>query len=161
MDKSTPYFLDTSVLLSLIRGKQLGSYLNQTFGLSEVVNRPLISIVTHGELWAMAERNNWGSEKRAALVHMLNDLITLDLNDPQIIEGYIGVDQKSLSNPKGSRVLSDNDKWIAATARATKTLLLTTDQDFLHLHPEICSVHYIDPKSRLANPQTGDQQKLQ
>ena len=52
-------------------GKQLGHYLNQTFRLSEVINRPLISIVTHGEIWAMAQRNGWGDKKRDAVQEML------------------------------------------------------------------------------------------
>ena len=50
MDKSTLYLLDTNVLLALIHGKQLGSYINHTFGLSDVLNKPIINIVSHGEL---------------------------------------------------------------------------------------------------------------
>ena len=161
MDKNALYLFDTNVLLALLRGKGLGSYLNQTFGLSEVLNRPLVSIVSHGELWAMAQRNNWGDKKRAALREMLNDLITLDLSDPAIIDGYVAVDEKSLLQPKGARKVSDNDKWIAATARAAGALLLTTDQDFLHLHPDVCHVHYVDPVSRLPESQGGTQQRLQ
>lgn len=135
MDNSAVYLFDTTVLLALLRGKQLGNYLNQTFGLSDVINRPLISIVSHGELWAMADRNGWGEKKRAVLREMLSELITLDLNDPAIIEGYVAVDQRNLAHPRGARILSDNDKWIAATVRAAEALLLTTDRDFLHFIP--------------------------
>ncbi len=152
MDKNALYLFDTSILLALLRGKQLGIYLNQTLHLSEVINRPVISIVSHGEIWAMAQRNSWGEAKRTALQEMLNDLVTLDLSDPAIIESYVLVDQKNLSHPQGARVLSDNDKWIAATAVAARALLLTTDQDFLHLHPDVCRVHYVDPKSKLEPP---------
>jgi hypothetical protein len=42
-----PFLLDTSVLLHLIRGRDLGRYINVTFDLSNVVHRPLVSIVTH------------------------------------------------------------------------------------------------------------------
>ncbi len=160
MDKSILYLFDTNILLALHRGKQLGSYLNQTFRLSEVINRPLISIVTHGEIWAMAQRNSWGEKKRDAVQEMLDDLVTLDLSDPAIIESYVVV-QKNLSHPKGARSVSDNDKWIAATAIAAQALLLTTDQDFLHLHPDVCRVQYVDPNSKLAQPQGGDQGNLQ
>ena len=161
MDNSTPYLFDTNILLALVRGRQLGAYLKQTFGLSEVLNRPVISIVTHGELWAMAERKGWGEKKRDVLREMLNDLVTIDLNDPAIIQGYVAIDQKNLSHPKGARQLSDNDKWIAATARAARALLLTADQDFLHLHPDVCMVQYVDPLSRLPEARSGEQQPLQ
>lgn len=148
MDKSILYLFDTNVLLALHRGNLLGTYLNQTFGLSDVINRPLISIVTHGELWAMAKRNNWGEKKRQAIKEMLDDLVTLDLGDPEIIESYVAIDQKNQSHPKGSRNMPNNDKWIAACAMAADALLLTTDQDFLHLHPDVCKVQYVDSSSR-------------
>lgn len=160
MDKNALYFFDTNVLLALIRGKQLGEYLNQTFALSEVLNRPLISVVSHGELWAMAKRNGWAEKKSQALQNMLNDLVTLDLNDPSIIEGYVAVDQQCLSHPKGARNISDNDKWIAASAAAASAVLLTTDQDFIHLHPDVCRVHYVDPTSKLPAKEHGEQQEL-
>jgi tRNA(fMet)-specific endonuclease VapC len=51
-----PFLLDTSVLLHLVRGKQLGLYIDKTFDLSHAVHRPLVSIVSHGELWVLAGR---------------------------------------------------------------------------------------------------------
>jgi sigma54-dependent transcription regulator len=62
--------------------------------LSQVINKPLISVVSHGEIWVLAERNAWGEKKRQALSEMLSDLVTLDLNDRLIIEGYVEVDKK-------------------------------------------------------------------
>jgi tRNA(fMet)-specific endonuclease VapC len=155
VDRRILYLLDTNVLLALHRGNQLGEYLNKTFELSDVINRPLISIVTHGEMWAMAQRNSWSSKKCDAVKQMLDQLVTLDLNDPEIIRSYVAVDQKNLTHPKGARNVSDNDKWIAACAIATHALLLTTDQDFLHLHPDVCQVHYVDPTSKFMNPRTS------
>ena len=160
MDKGTLYLFDTNVLLALIRGKELGRYINHTFALSEVINKPLISVVSHGEIWALAERNGWGDKKRQAISEMLGDLVTLDLNDRSIIEAYVEVDKKNLAHPKGARVLSDNDKWIAAAARAAAAVLLTTDKDFIHLNPDVCTVHYIDPASHLPVSNSGSQQEL-
>jgi tRNA(fMet)-specific endonuclease VapC len=160
VDKGTLYLFDTTVLLALIRGGELGRYVNHTFRLSEVINKPLISVVSHGEIWALADRNGWGDKKRQALSEMLGDLVTLDLNDRSIIDAYVDVHRKNLAHPKGSRVLSDNDKWIAATARAAAAVLLTTDQDFIHLNPDVCTVHYVDPASRLPASNSGTQQEL-
>jgi len=142
----TVYLLDTTVILHLVRGRELGKRLAERYGLSDLVYRPLVSAVSHGELAAIADRNGWGAEKRKALETALNNVVTLDLYDKAIIAGYAEVDRRSRANPGGARTLSDNDKWIAATARAAGAVLLTTDQDFLHLHPDCCAVEYEDPK---------------
>jgi hypothetical protein len=48
-------------------GKALGKHLAAAFGLLNTVNRPLVSIVTHGEILLIAEHNNWGTDKRSVL----------------------------------------------------------------------------------------------
>jgi hypothetical protein len=62
------YVLDTGVLLNLVRGKELGSRIDREFGLSRAMRLHTISIVTHGELKVLAERHEWGAEKRSAAV---------------------------------------------------------------------------------------------
>jgi predicted nucleic acid-binding protein len=91
--KGTLYLLDTSVLLALVRGNELGRFIRQKFSLDNPSIRSLISIVSHGEIWAMAERQ----EARNSF--------------PTTTCG------------------------IAAPAKAASASLLTTDRDFLHLHP--------------------------
>jgi hypothetical protein len=56
---SQTYVLDPSTVLNLIRGKELGWQIDTAFGLRASTDRQSISIVTHGELRALAERNNW------------------------------------------------------------------------------------------------------
>src|SRR5947199_314288 len=140
---SALYLLDTSVLLALVRGKDLGKFIQQTFGLANPALRSLISIVTHGEIWALAERNNWPPQKREALEKVLASLVTIDLNVGEIIKAYVEIDKLNQSVPKGARQVSNNDIWIAATARAANASLLTTDRDFLHLHPHYLFVEEI------------------
>ncbi len=48
--------------------------------------------------------------------------------------------------------MSNNDAWIAASAKAAEAVLLTTDRDFLHLHPNHCFVHFVDPRPFLNKP---------
>ena len=139
------YLLDTSILLHLVRGKDLGKHLTSTFGLLDLVYRPLVSIVSHGELQVIADRHGWGAEKRKALRTTLSNLVTIDLDDQSIIEAYVEVSRTSQQHPGGARTLSDNDKWIAASAKAAQAILLTTDRDFLHLHPNCCVVQYVNP----------------
>ncbi|HEX4037846.1 MAG TPA: PIN domain-containing protein [Acidobacteriaceae bacterium] len=161
MDSGALYLFDTNILLFLVRGKDLGSYIRQVYRLEEILRRPLISIASHGELLAIAARQMWPEKKRAALESVLDSMVTVDLNDPEILEGYVAVDQANRSVPAGARQLSNNDMWIAATAKAAKAILLTSDKDFLHLHPSVCTVEYVDQKSKLPDGISGDQQTIQ
>lgn len=155
-----PYLLDTCILLYLIRGKDLGRYINVTFDLSNAVHRPLISIVTHGEIWALADRHEWGAGKREALTKMLDSLVTISLDDQAILDAYVYMDRACRSMPGGAIVLGKNDLWIASTTKAADAVLLTSDRDFLPLHPTHCLVQWIDPKSKLPGQQAGSQPPL-
>lgn len=70
------YVPDTSTLLNLIRGKELGQQIDAAFGLRAAMYRHTISIVTHGEMRVLVERNNWGNEKRRALNVALDSLVS-------------------------------------------------------------------------------------
>ena len=54
------YLLDTSVILPLVRGNELGRYIDRRFGLRSSKQRPLVSVVTLGEVHVLARRNGWG-----------------------------------------------------------------------------------------------------
>jgi predicted nucleic acid-binding protein len=142
------YLLDTNVVLALVRGKALGAYIKATFGLS-VGKRPLISVVTHGEVRVLASRNNWGEGKLAVLQSALDALVMVDINIAAVIDAYVEIDVHSQQHPSGARNMGKNDLWIAACAKASGATLLTTDKDFDHLHPGLLKVEYIDPSSEL------------
>ena len=139
------FLLDTSVAIALLRGKALGHYLLNAFGLDNQINRPLISIVSHGELLLLADRNNWGGAKLQVLHKMLDSLVTVDLNDPAILDAYVAVQRDSRGVKGGSRELNQNDAWIVACARAADATLLTTDRDFAHLKLPRWNVQFVDP----------------
>lgn len=120
-----------------------------------------MSIVSHGEIWVLADRNTWGQEKREALSVMLDNMVTIDLNDRTVIQAYVDVERASQNLAVGSRILSNNDLWIAACTKAADAILLTTDKDFLHLHPVQCVVTYIDPRSQLPATVMATQPKIQ
>ncbi len=82
---SPVYLLDTNVVLHLVRGNALGQHLASAFGLLDAVKRPLVSIVTHGELMVVADRNSWGVQKCLALQKALDNLVTIDLNDRSVL----------------------------------------------------------------------------
>jgi len=141
-----PLLLDTNILVHLIRGKELGRKIMLQFDLANAVHRPLISIVTVGEIRSLADQFQFGGEKREFLRKLLESLVVLDISDNSVIDAYVEVDRACHQAAGGARALSQNDLWIAATARAADAVLLTADKDFLFLHPHTCFVHYLDPK---------------
>jgi hypothetical protein len=63
---ATAYFLDTNILVHLIRRDALGQYLTGHYTLYVVEPRPMISDVTEGELSSLASQWGWGrAEARA------------------------------------------------------------------------------------------------
>jgi tRNA(fMet)-specific endonuclease VapC len=140
-----PFLLDTSIVLHLVRDKDLGKRISAQFSLADTIHRPLISVVTLGEIWALADQFNFGPTKRDFLSKVLQTLVILDINDQSVIDAYVDVDRACRKARGGARILSKNDLWIAATAKAASAVLLTTDKDFIVLHPDPCPVQYVDP----------------
>lgn len=129
------YLLDTNVILALVRGKALGLYLDQRFGLRRSSQRPLVSVVSLGEARVLAERNGWGSTKLEALSNAFASLVVVDIHHPAVIDAYVEFDLVSQSHSGGARNMGKNDLWIAACSKAAGATLLTTDNDFSHLIP--------------------------
>lgn len=142
------YCLDTNIILLLLRGKELGKLIDQMFGLSGAPYLHTISIVTHGELKVLADRNNWAGARKSALESALVEFVTVDVAGSQLVDAYRRVEQANSIHSNGARVMGNNDVWIAATAIVTGLPLLTTDKDFGHLNGSLLEVHYVDPQSR-------------
>jgi predicted nucleic acid-binding protein len=140
------YVIDTSVLLNLIRGKELGQQIDSAYGLRTAMYRHTISIVTHGELKVLAERNSWGPEKRKALSTASDNVVTVNLSGEPLIDAYVRIEEACRKAQGGERKMSHNDMWIAATALLCGLPIITTDDDFNHLHGRLISVCWVDPK---------------
>lgn len=139
-----PFLLDTSILLQLVRDKDLGKRISAQFGLDDAVHRPLISVVTVGEIRALADQFGWGATKHEFLTKVLSTLVILDINDQSVLDAYVEVNRVCRKASGGARSLSKNDLWIAATAKASAAVLLTADKDFLVLRPTPCLIQYVD-----------------
>lgn len=142
------YLLDTNILLALVRGKQLGSLIDQRYRLSTQRNRPLVCIVSHGELRVLADLSGWAAPKREALRQALGQLVTVDIRSHTLVDAYVEIDVFSQKHPQGSRNMGKNDLWIAAAAMASGARLLTTDRDFDHLLGHKIDGEWIDPTIR-------------
>ena len=141
------FLLDTNIVLTLVRGNALASFIDDKFGLRASKVRPMISVVTHGEVRVLAGRNGWGERKLAALQNALDNLVTVDINHSDVLDAYVEIDLFSQNNPAGARKMGKNDLWIAACTKASGATLLTTDKDFDHLASELLFLEYIDPAS--------------
>jgi tRNA(fMet)-specific endonuclease VapC len=136
------YVLDTSALLPLLRGKELGELIDRTFGLRAAPYLHTLSIVTHAELWVLIERNKWGDDRKAAVEKALQEFVTVDISGSQIVSAYRRIEAASIGITMGK-----NDVWVAATALVAGLPLIATDKDFNHLNGRLLEVHYVDPAS--------------
>jgi tRNA(fMet)-specific endonuclease VapC len=145
---SQSYVLDTSVLLNLIRGHDLGKSIDGAFGLRATFHRHIVSIVSHGELRVLSARHQWGNQKLGALTFALQELVTVNVDSSAMVDAYVRVEESCRNAFGGERKMGQNDMWIAATALHAGLPLITTDKDFDHLDGRLIRVHWIDPKSR-------------
>ena len=144
MPNTTGYLLDTNIVVQLIRANKLGRHIDKTYDLRSTLNRCMICVVTVGELNSLARKFGWGGKKAELLHKLLDELVWLDINHPRILDAYGEIDHAS---ELAGQAMGKNDVWIAATAKATGTILLTTDKDFDHLDPNQINRIWIDPNS--------------
>ena len=124
--------LDTNILVHLLRGKQAGQVIERLYEVSRRTPRAIISVVTKGELKALAYKFEWGPDKHQRLDAMLAGLPAVDISHGAIIDSYAKIDHGSVA--LGVK-MGKNDLWIAATTLVVGGVLLTTDVDFNHLSP--------------------------
>jgi tRNA(fMet)-specific endonuclease VapC len=142
------YLLDTNIVIHMVRGKR--TYFEKTYDLFNPRNKLFISAVTIGEMRSFAFQRNWGRTKLNDMEMLLNDFFVIEINVQSILNRYAEIDAFSKSKLVGrplmtsSRTMGKNDIWIAATASVTNATLLTTDQDFDHLHNEFIQLQKVD-----------------
>ncbi|MCR8561932.1 type II toxin-antitoxin system VapC family toxin [Mucilaginibacter sp. BJC16-A38] len=141
---------DTNILIFLtknLRSKQISKALNPEN------QNVYISVVTVAELKSIALQNNWGSTKSQILHELLEDMTIIEVNE-SLINIYAEIDAfsqcKSLAYPSRTfstpRNMGKNDLWIASTVALLGLKLVTTDNDFNHLHQVFIEVQNIKPE---------------
>jgi predicted nucleic acid-binding protein len=152
------YLLDTNMLLGFTRRAPWALWAYQQFDLGGRENMVFTSVICKGELLALAEKRGWGGDKRTNLQNVLNQFPTVDINKDRILDAYAMIDvwthgkvvsDKTFpSPPKPAVSMKQNDLWIAATARASKAILLTTDKDFDHLDGICLERYFVDQSNK-------------
>lgn len=132
-----PLLFDTNVLLFFLRDDARWQSIYQKYDIENTLN--CLSVVSLGELYALALRNNWGERRVSQIAQLKRDFTIIDINIEEIIQRYAQIDAysqgKLLSRPLSisARNMGKNDLWIAAIASVYNMTLLTADADFEHL----------------------------
>ena len=140
-------FLDTNIVLHFIRKNIVGQQIESDYQLRNRPNRGIISRITVGEMYALSKKFGWGEQKIIALDKLLDKLVVIDLNLVGIVDNYAQIDYFSEKKIKPARPMGQNDMWIAATVATLGVWLMTTDEDFNHLHPQFIKIIKIYAKT--------------
>ncbi|TAD96381.1 MAG: PIN domain-containing protein [Bacteroidetes bacterium] len=130
--------LDTNILVLAVRNSSIWNDLVNDYQLSD--ENILISVVSVGELYSLADQFGWGQAKLNRIQEVISKTKIVAISE-EMIDAYRAIDtysqnaHKTLRMPAGmsARNMGKNDIWIAATAYTTKSRLFTCDKDFLHL----------------------------
>jgi predicted nucleic acid-binding protein len=139
--------VDTGVALHLARGDSIGARIDDQFGLRRSATRPLLSIVSQGELLAMASRRKWGESRRASLKALLDEFVIVPIANQDLVVEW--AELRVLCQDRGTP-MDDSDLWIAATASVARAELLTMDSDFERLPPGRPERHLLSAAGDLA-----------
>lgn len=83
------YLLDTTILLAFLREPNpVQQFVDKHYAPLGSGNEAIISIVTLGEIKAIALRNKWGKHKIDKIEETLSTIIIADINNEEVINRY-------------------------------------------------------------------------
>lgn len=147
------YFLDTNVLIEMIRDSESWKRIAKQHGLNDSGLKLYTSYASSAELLAISKMNAWGNKKLEKMDYILKNMEIITMKGNAIRELYAEIDAYSRGKhpdkklPKGQSafILGKNDLWIAASAAHFKIPLLTADYDFELLNNVFLEVIIIPP----------------
>jgi predicted nucleic acid-binding protein len=139
---ATLYLLDTNILVHPVRRDAVGERIRRLYSPLLTEPRPLISVVTEGELRSLGFQLGWGKEKTEQSHYLLTYFQRTTIETEEVLQAYALIDTFS---ERLGRSMGKNDLWIAATAHVTGATLLTTDRDFDHLEGQFLKREWVDP----------------
>ncbi len=142
MNPADRVLLDTSVVMHLIRGNEVGQRMDREFQLASRADRPLLCVVSVGEALVLARIWGWPNDKIARLRELMAHLVIVDVRSEPVLGAYADIAHFAKTGGLG---IGDNDCWIGAAAAATDSLLITNDRDFDPLESHLLRRVYVDP----------------
>ncbi len=110
------YLLDTNVLVHLVRGDAVWVRVRATYQPLLADPRPILSVVSAGELRSLALQFNWQAQKIDQMEFCLGYFPRVSIDDEEIVRAYAMIDAHA---QRAGHPLGKNDAWIAATASVT------------------------------------------
>lgn len=149
-----PILLDTCALVWILKGSPIGQAIIETHRLDSRPDKPMVSVVSVGELLALVRDWKWGAQKLARMQALLREYHVLPIEHGAIKDKY--GELMGFSKAKGLSQ-GQNDHWIAATAFVAGARVVTTDKDFdgLYSH-QLVQRDYHDPLEILAAAKRDD-----
>lgn len=129
--------LDTNILVHWVRQDRTGEFLKTQYALDQRAERPLFSTISEGEILGLARCWSWGEPKKNVLGELLTELVRFEASLPEVVSAYSDLYYEDQRQGKNT---GENDLWIAACAKATNSVLMTCDRDFLWLSPALLRV---------------------
>src|SRR5437764_12535108 len=121
------FLLDTNILVHFVRGDAVWTRIRDQYQLLATDPKPLISVLTSGELRSTALQNGWGKRRLDQMEFALGYFDEVFIDSRPLVEAYAVIDAHF---QRRGQPFGKNDLWIAATAHVTGARLLTTDHDF-------------------------------
>lgn len=143
--KDESVILDTNVLLTYVRGNELAKRIESEFELLQRKTKPIICVVSKGEILALAYRLNWQQAKRDRMIDLLSSLVIADIANNDVLNKYAEI-KDYLYRLKPSVTIQHNDMWISAVAATIDAHVLSMDTDFKWLDSAFIKLHLIDPR---------------
>ncbi|MCF6227842.1 MAG: hypothetical protein L3J82_04125, partial [Planctomycetes bacterium] len=120
---------------------KIGQGIRSKFALDDLEVKPVLSVVTKGEIQVLAMVNNWGHQKLDILESAINSCPIINISSDKVISAYVEI---MMFSRKHGTEMKQNDCWIAACAKGTESYLLTTDSEFNSLYGTMIDGEYID-----------------
>jgi len=130
--------LDSNLWLYILKGVDLPQLIIDNEEIIIQDSFVLLPAAVKAEILSLAKQREFGEKKLKELNDKFNTCFLIHSND-QILDSYVEIDAFSQGKHptkklnESARNMGKNDLWIAATAMATNSILITNDQDFDHL----------------------------
>ena len=103
------YIFDTNILLIYFRNTDFVKYIDKKYNLLSNQKKPVISVVSLGEIKSLALKNSWGNKRQTKLLELTNRFLIADINTKSIINRYAEIDAFSQGKLK-SKPLGESSR---------------------------------------------------
>lgn len=138
--------LDTNALVHLSRQTEVGKKLLAELQL-DAKTPVFLSAVSVGEVEFLGRLRSWSSTTIERMVSQIRKSLVINLDQPGVPEAYADLQYEMRVNRRPATPNRDNDIWIAATARATSTCLVTSEKWFRDHCSALVDLAYFDAQS--------------